>query len=128
LRELFERARAARLTRHQHVLFRLGDLAMQAETAAVFCRAVVEGGDARYAVPARRAMARIYARDCALQVATEAIRWLRGCDLKDDPAALEKALKLPQIHEAQAGLMADLDGVAAALTGREASPSERMAN
>jgi alkylation response protein AidB-like acyl-CoA dehydrogenase len=110
------------------VLFRLGELAMQAETAAVYSRAVVEGGDARFSVPVRRAMARIYARDSALQVATEAIRWLRGCDLKDDPPTLERALRLPQIHDAQAGLMADLDEVAAAVTGRDAPASERMAN
>lgn len=127
LRELFERARAARLTRHQHVLFRLGDLAMQAETAAVFSRAVVEGGDARFSPPVRRAMARIYARDSAASIGAEAIRWLRGCDQKDDLASLERALKLPQIHEAQAGLMSDLDEVAAELTGR-ASADGRLAS
>lgn len=121
LRELFERARAARLTRHQHVLFRLGELAMQAETAGVYAKAVVDGGDARFSPPVRKAMARIYARDSAANVANEAIKWLRGCNLKDDLASMERGLKLPQIHEAQAGLLSDLDEVAAELTGREST-------
>jgi len=127
LRELFDRARGARLTRHQHVLFRLGELAMLAETAAVYSRSVVADGDARFSVPMRRAMARVYARECALTIGTQAIRWLRGCDLKDDLASLERALRLPQIYEAQSGLMNDLDEVAAELTGRETSSAGRLA-
>ena len=60
LAELLERCRVERLTRHQHVLLRLGALIAQAEGAAAFARraqraarqaAAPEGG----AEPARRA-------------------------------------------------------------------------
>ena len=123
LAETFERARLARLTRHQHVLFRLGDMAMRAETAAALCKAAATP-DTRGPRPApavHRAMARIYARQAAASIAHEAMVWLRGCDLKDDLAAVERSLHLSSIHEAQAGLMTDLDLVARALCAPEAS-------
>ncbi|HEY3356913.1 MAG TPA: acyl-CoA dehydrogenase family protein [Polyangia bacterium] len=124
LRALFERARAARLTRHQHVLFRLGDLAMQAETAAALARAAAGAGDGPRPAPGvHEAMARVYARGAALAVAHEGLVWLRGCDAADDVGAVERDLELPAIHAAQAGLMADLDTVAAGLGAGEAGAS-----
>jgi alkylation response protein AidB-like acyl-CoA dehydrogenase len=129
LRELFEKARANRLTRHQHVLFRLGELAMQAETCAIFARAAAsEGKGPRPAPEIHRAMARVYARECAANVAHEGLTWLRGCDLKEDVGALERALLTREIHEAQAGLMTDLDTIARSLCAVEsASESARLA-
>jgi alkylation response protein AidB-like acyl-CoA dehydrogenase len=122
LKELFEKARQNRLTRHQHVLFRLGELAMQAETAAQLCKAAsVEGRQPRPERQVHRAMARLYARECAANIAHEGLAWLRGCDLKDDVGTLEKALLMREIHEAQSGLLADLDFVARALCAVEAS-------
>ncbi|MBI5543324.1 MAG: acyl-CoA dehydrogenase family protein [Deltaproteobacteria bacterium] len=115
LREILEKARANRLTRHQHVLFRLGELAMLAETAAGLARAAASPGRGpRPATEVHRAMARVYARECAASVAHEGLTWLRGCDLPDDVGALERALLTREIHEAQAGLMADLDLIAKA--------------
>jgi len=117
LKELYEKARANRLTRHQHVLFRLGELTMQAETAANLCHAAV-GEMVRGPRPTpevHRAMARIYARESAANVAHEGLLWLRGCDLKDDVGSLEKALLTREIHEAMSGHMADLDLVAKAV-------------
>jgi len=118
LRDLFERSRVARLTRHQHVLFRLGELAMQAESAAVLCRA--SAGEARgpHPEPAiHKAMARVYARETALCVAGEAVKWLRGCDLPVAAGELERSLRLAEIHAAQAGLVSDMDRVARAICG-----------
>ena len=72
-------------------------------------------------------MARIYARECASHVADEGLTWLRGCDLKDDVASLERALLTREIHEAQSGLMADLDLVAKGLCAADAA-AQRLAS
>ncbi len=121
LREIFERARTARLTRHQHLLFQLGELAMQAETAACFAKdaaSKVRGPRPRQTV--HQAMARIYARQCAAQICHEGLRLLRGCDLKENLTALEKALLTSEIHESFSGNMADLDLVAHSLCAAQA--------
>jgi alkylation response protein AidB-like acyl-CoA dehydrogenase len=121
LRELYERARVARLTRHQHLLFRLGELTMLAESAAALSRAAAAPGPGpRPATPVYQAMARIYARSSAASISHEAMTWLRGCDVKDDLSTLDRALCLSSIHEAQAGLMADLDEVARGICAVEA--------
>jgi alkylation response protein AidB-like acyl-CoA dehydrogenase len=113
LSEVFERARERRLTRHQHVLFRLGELAMQAETAGALARAAA--GAARGPTPpaaVHEAMARIYAREAAATVAHEGTRWLRACDRPEAAASLHAALKVAAIDDAFEGHMADLDAVA----------------
>ncbi len=129
LKELFEKARLNRLTRHQHVLFRLGELAMQAETAANLSKAAAgTGRGPRPSPEVHRAMARLYARESAANVAHEGLKWLRGCDLKEEVSSLERALLAREIHEAQAGLMADLDLVGKALCGAEAGDqAQRLA-
>jgi alkylation response protein AidB-like acyl-CoA dehydrogenase len=118
LHALFDRAREKRLTRHQHVLFRLGELAMQAETAAALSRAASGTPlGPRPPAPIHKAMARIYAREAAATVAHEGVKWLRGCDAKDDAVTLERALGVPDIDAGWAGLVADLDSVAQHLCG-----------
>jgi alkylation response protein AidB-like acyl-CoA dehydrogenase len=130
LAETLERCRVARLTRHQHVLFRIGDLVARAEGAASLCRRAarhLEGrldgkADHRFAPPAYAALARAHARETAAQVAQQALRLVRGSDGVPDDAlpALESALGMSRINAAQAGLLADLDTVADALYGRGA--------
>lgn len=113
LAEVFERARERRLTRHQHVLFRLGELAMQAETAAALARAAASvGRGPRPPAAVLEAMARVYAREAAATVAHEGTRWLRACDRPEDAATLHAALKVAAIDDTFAGHMADLDAVA----------------
>ena len=116
LAELLERCRVERLTRHQHVLLRLGALIAQAEGAggARPARAAgggqaaqPEGGRGACAPSALAAASRVYARDAALTVATEAVRWVAGAD-GGELGELEQRLDLPAIHRAQAGLLADL--------------------
>ncbi|HEY6911306.1 MAG TPA: acyl-CoA dehydrogenase family protein [Myxococcales bacterium] len=120
LGELFERARVARLTRHQHVLLRLGELVSVAEGAAALARRAAlplpEKGDARFGPAALAAASRIFAREAALKVANGGIQWLADFAAKDLPAAL----RLPGIQAAQAGLIQDMNAVADALYGREA--------
>ncbi len=128
LSELMERARLARLTRHQHILLRLGELIAYAECAASFARraiAAAEGrlnpkSDRRFSPSALAALARIFAREAALKVAQDGLRWLCGAGgiADGEVSALEASLGLPAIHRAQAGLIADMDYVADVLYGR----------
>jgi alkylation response protein AidB-like acyl-CoA dehydrogenase len=112
LAALLERARLDRLTRNQHVLFRLGELIAYAETAALFAeRAAAAPSSAGGLEPSTlQAMARIHARDAALRVATEGLRWGIGAG-QSDPG-LAAALHLEAALAAQAGLVEDMDVVA----------------
>lgn len=104
-----ERCRLDRLTRNQHILFRLGALIALAESAAVFAARVSQKptGAIALSVPTRQALARIYARQAALTVATDSLQWLIGAGQTD--RHLPVALDLPAIYQAQAGLIADMD-------------------
>jgi alkylation response protein AidB-like acyl-CoA dehydrogenase len=115
LAALLERARLDRLTRNQHVLFRLGELIAYAETAAVFAERAA-------AMPTRasgleagtlEAMARVHARDAVLRVAGEGLRWAIGAG-QSDPG-LAGALGLEAAVVGQAGLVPDMDRIAADL-------------
>jgi alkylation response protein AidB-like acyl-CoA dehydrogenase len=113
---ILERCRLDRLTRHQHVLFRLGELIAQVEGAALFAERVVQKPTEAIAldVPARQALARIYAREAALKVATDGLRWAIGAGQTDPNLA--SSLNLPAIYQAQNGLIADMDFAAEQLT------------
>jgi alkylation response protein AidB-like acyl-CoA dehydrogenase len=116
LNVILERARLDRLTRNQHILFRLGELIAFAETAAVFSERVVDLPTQAIAldVPTRQAMARIHAREAALKVAADGLRWAIGAGQSDPNLA--DSLGLPAIYAAQDGLIADMDLVARKLT------------
>ena len=112
LAELFERARLAKLTRHQHVLLRLGELVSLAQGAAALARRasrpLPEKGDRRFSPNALAAVSRVFARDAALQISNGCARWLADAP---DLSALQKS---------QQGLINDLNTIADALYGREA--------
>jgi alkylation response protein AidB-like acyl-CoA dehydrogenase len=128
LAEVFESARAGRLTRNQHVLFRLGELAALTEGAAALARRAARAADGtlppkatdRFSAPTLAAMARVFARDAALKTATDGIRWVHGGDVSgsDELTRLEDGVGLTAVHRAQAGLLDDLDLVADALYDR----------
>jgi alkylation response protein AidB-like acyl-CoA dehydrogenase len=127
LAALLEHCRVARLTRQQHLLFRLGELVARAEGAAALVRraaraaegALDERTDRRFSPPALAALSRAASRETALDVATNALRWGLGADAPGaDAQALAEALGLPAIHAAQSGLLLDMDLVADALYGR----------
>lgn len=106
---ILERCRQDRLTRQQHIMFRLGELAAYAETAAVFSERVVDYPTEAIPldVPTRQALARIHARDAALKVAADGLRWTMGAGQTDPNLAA--SLNLPGIYQAQTGLLADMD-------------------
>jgi alkylation response protein AidB-like acyl-CoA dehydrogenase len=125
LAAVLEGCRAGRLTRHQHVLLRLGELIAQAEGAARFAfragtaldGSLGEKADHRFSAATLAAMSRVFARDAALKVACDGLRWVTAAGAA--PAGdLESSLNLAAVHAAQSGLVADMDAIADALYGR----------
>lgn len=111
---LLERARLDRLTRQQHILFRLGELIAHAEVAAIFAERAAQASEASpLDPPARQALARIVARQAALKVAVDGLRWAIGAG-QSDPH-LDQTLYLPAIYQGQAGLLDDMNVAAAEL-------------
>jgi len=115
LSTLLDRCRIDRLTRNQHILFRLGELIAFAETAAIFAERSVRAPSAAvpFAPATLRAMARVHARDAALKIANDGLRWAIGAG-QTDPN-LPGSLSLPAIFAAQAGLVEDMNLVAGKL-------------
>jgi len=130
LAEAMERARVGRLTRFQHILLRLGEWIAYAECAGSLSRRAAlmaegrlnEKASFRFDPTALAAVARTFAREAALRVGTESLRWIAGAGgvSESEMAAFESALRLPAIHRAQAGLISDMDFVADVLYGRAA--------
>lgn len=128
LAEVLEKARVARLTRNQHILLRLGELISWVECAGSLCRraAMVSEGksheksDRRFNAMAQDALSRIFAREAALKVCEEGLRWIcAASDIGDtDLTDLEATLKLRAVHRAQAGLVRDMDHISDILYDR----------
>jgi alkylation response protein AidB-like acyl-CoA dehydrogenase len=137
LAEVMEKARVARLTRYQHILLRLGELIAYAECAGSLSRRAAllsegklnEKANRRFDATALAALSRIFARDAALKVAEDGLRWVVGASgISDaDITAFETSLELPAIHRAQSGLISDLDYIADVLYGRAARHTELAA-
>jgi alkylation response protein AidB-like acyl-CoA dehydrogenase len=134
LAEVMEQARIYRLTRQQHVLLRLGELIAHAECAGSLSRraALAADGellpkaDVRFAPEVLAVLARLFARDAALKVTEEGLRWVLGTGVLDSARRtdLEAALRLPEVHGAQRGLLTDMDQLADALYSRGGSTAE----
>ncbi|MGA7077922.1 MAG: acyl-CoA dehydrogenase family protein [Terriglobales bacterium] len=134
LAEVMEKARAARLTRYQHILLRLGELIAYAECAGSLSRRAAllaegklnEKANGRFDATALAAISRVFARDAALKVSEDGLRWVIGAGVGTGGASateisdFETSLGLPAIHRAQSGLISDLDYVADVLYGRAA--------
>ncbi len=126
LAELLERCRMEKLTRHQHILLRLGALIAQAEGAEALARRAQRAAAKQLHPKADRglrpdalaAASRVNARDAALTIATEAVRWVSGTD-GGELGDLEQRLDLASIHRSQGGLLADLQVVADAIYARK---------
>src|SRR3954452_20678486 len=117
LAEVMESARLGKLTRHQHILFRVGEWIAYAECAGALARRAAlmkerklsEKGNQRFDATALAAISRIFARDAALRVAEEGLRWIAACSsggaAMPDLTALETSVNLRAIRRAQAGLI-----------------------
>lgn len=109
---VFAACQAGRLTRNQHVLFRLGELVANVECAAALSRraaaaadTLVEKADRRFDADTLAVIARIFAREAAMKAGEEGMRWVVGSS--DPPsglaATLPTTLRLDAIRAAQAG-------------------------
>jgi alkylation response protein AidB-like acyl-CoA dehydrogenase len=125
LAELLEAARIQRLTRHQHILFRLGELIAYTEASGSLARracAAAEGrlnpkAQTRFDAGALAAMSRVFAREASIKVAADGLRWIGGA-AGAGAGELEKKLGASAIYRAQAGVLQDMDYVADVLYGR----------
>jgi len=135
--ELMERSRVARLTRFQHILLRLGEWIAYAECAGSLARRAAslaekklnEKANRRFDATGLAAISRIFAREAANKVGEEGSRWVIGAGGVSTPdlSAFEKSVGLPAIHQAQAGLVSDMDYVADVLYGRTAKRTQQAA-
>jgi alkylation response protein AidB-like acyl-CoA dehydrogenase len=123
LADVLEHARAGRLTRNQHVLFRLGELIAYAECAGSLSRRAARAArgelnpkaEVRFGVGVMATLARLFAREAAMKVAVDGVRWLTGAEEAGDDGGVAAAAHLPAAIAAQRGLVADMDLVARAL-------------
>ncbi len=130
LAEIMEKARVARLTRYQHILLRLGELIAYAESAGSLARRAAllaenklnEKANRRFDATTLAAISRIFAREAALKVAEDGLRWVIGAGGVPDAELpeFEASLSFTAIHKAQANLISDMDFVADVLYGRAA--------
>jgi alkylation response protein AidB-like acyl-CoA dehydrogenase len=137
LAEVMEKARVARLTRFQHILLRLGEMIAYAECAGSLARRAAlmadnklnEKANRRFDANALGAISRIFGREAALKVGEEGVRWIIGAGgvSNTDLSAFETTLRLPAIHQAQAGLISDMDYVADVLYNRVAKRADQAA-
>jgi alkylation response protein AidB-like acyl-CoA dehydrogenase len=125
---VLERARERRLTRHQHVLLRLGELIALTESAGSLARRaaraldgqLIDRADRRFDADTLSALSRVHSRRVALRVASEGTQLAtaaedRGRDGGDE---LARQIGLPAALAAQGGLIADMDRIADALYQR----------
>jgi len=133
LAEVLERARVARLTRYQHILLRIGEWIAFAECAGTLARRAAllaegklnEKANRRFDATALAAISRVFARDAALKVAEEGLRWICGAGGVNDAEMpiFETSLQLSAVHRAQVGLISDMDLIADVLYARAAKPA-----
>jgi len=134
LAELMEKARVHRLTRFQHILFRIGEWIAYAECALTLAKRAALAADGklhekandRFDAPALAAIARIFAREAAMKVAADGLRVITGAGgVSDEEMPLfEAALSTSAIHRAQKGLVEDMDYVADVLYSRVRKETE----
>ena len=125
LASIMENCRTARLTRNQHVLFKLGELIAWTECAGALCMRARDGiekildekADTRFPASVLCAMARVMARETAMKVATEGMKVVNGAQ-SEIPAGFIDSLRLGEIIQSQAGAIEDMNTVAAAIYDR----------
>ena len=125
LAEVLEAARVGRLTRNQHLFFRLGEIISYVECAGALAeRAAALGAgtastktDERFDAVATAAISRAFAREAAYQAAEVGLRWVVAAGEYSDEEAtvLSKVVGSGAVRQAQRGLLADMQLVADAL-------------
>ncbi len=117
LATILEECRLQRLTRHQFITFKLGDLIANAEVAAAFCRSIgngkiVEG--CKFDADTLKAMCRVNAKETAYDIATRGTKLVLSAGT-GDAAKLLTDTHLTQIEANMGGSIEDSDKVSAKL-------------
>ncbi|HJT87911.1 MAG TPA: acyl-CoA dehydrogenase family protein [Bryobacteraceae bacterium] len=128
LAEVMEKIRTARLTRSQHILLRLGEWIAYAECAAALSRRAVRQREGklhpkavhRFDPVTLQAISRAFAREAALRVALEGLRWISAASTRGGLLApgWESALRLEAVYGAQVELLTDMDAISDAIYRR----------
>lgn len=116
LNVVLEECRLNRLTRHQYVTFVLGMLISVAEHAYVFSKTAYEGRlseAVRFDINTFKAMARVFARKAAFQIANEGASICLSANDKSS-SVLDK-IEMSEIEKRQYGILADMDMIAKSL-------------
>ena len=121
LATLLERARVRRLTRNQHILLRIGELVAWAECTGSMARRAVratEGtlhdkADKTFDPETLATLSRIYAREAAMKVGQDGLKWILGADTltSEEIKAFEQTLNLIDIYQTQTGLIDDMNKI-----------------
>jgi len=114
---ILEECRLQRLTRHQFVTFKLGELIAACECAAALCRTlgagkIVEG--CKFDMDTLKAMARVNARETAFDVAARGAKLVLGAGAGDANTMLAQT-NFAAIQAKMAGITEDMDKVSAKL-------------
>lgn len=114
LSAIMEECRVHKLTREQHVTFKLGALIAAAEVSAVFSKKAADekyGESVKFDRETWQAMSRIYAKNAALKIAVEGMALVLGAVRAD----LASRINLDAVQRAQEGVIKDMDLVASKL-------------
>ncbi len=119
LADLLEQARIKRLTRNQHVLLRMGELIAWCECAGSMARKaamaakgeVHEKADSRFDADSLAAISRVFAREAAMKVSQDGLRWILGTGgiSREEVSSFIQKLDMTRIYQTQDGLMDDMD-------------------
>lgn len=117
LAAVLEECRLQRLTRHQYITFKLGELIANAEVAAAFCRSIgndkiVEG--CKFDADTLKAMCRVNARETAYDIAARGAKLVLSAGTADANNLLNMT-HLVKIEAAMHGIIEDSDKVSAKL-------------
>jgi alkylation response protein AidB-like acyl-CoA dehydrogenase len=126
LAAVLEACRVGRLTRNQHVLFRLGEYMALTEGAGALVRRAARAAegtldpksDKRFDAAGAATVSRVYARHVASTVADGGAAMVATADGANDLAALTRSVGTMDALGAQVGGLADTDHLADVLYGR----------
>jgi alkylation response protein AidB-like acyl-CoA dehydrogenase len=129
LADILERARERRLTRNQHIQFRIGELIAFGECAATFSKRAArakegtlpEKANNRFEAQELAVLARIFAREASIKIAQDGLRWIIGADnlTENEIREFEQKMNFTGIYHAQAGMVDDMNFIKTVLYNKD---------
>jgi alkylation response protein AidB-like acyl-CoA dehydrogenase len=107
---IMEECRVNRLTRHQHITFKLGSLISMAEVAYIFCKYAAQdkySETVKFDKNTYQAMARVMAKNMSFRIASEGVAMVLSA--MDIPHNLSEKINLYEIEKKQKGNLSDMD-------------------